>query len=82
MAKFYFNISDNEGFSAGDAPFEYPTLTAAIDQAKSVLAEMAIDGIPEGNGRRLSVEVANDRRQPVVRFTIVLMVDYSPSDSA
>ena len=66
MAKFFFNTSDNDGTLPGDSPFEYPTLTAAIEQAKTVLAEMALDGIPDGNGRCLSVEVANDHHQPIV----------------
>ena len=46
MPKFYFKTKDNDGISPGDAPFEYPSLMAAIDQAKKVLAEMALDGIP------------------------------------
>lgn len=81
MAKFYFNTRDNDGTSPGDSPFDYPTLTAAIEQAKTVLAEMALDGIPDGNGRRLSVEVENDRHQPIVTVSIELKVDY-PASSA
>ena len=81
MAKFYFNTQDNDGLSPGDWPFDYPSLTAAIEQAKCVLAEMALDGIPDGNGRRLSVEVANDHHQPVVTVSIELKVDYPENGS-
>ena len=56
-------------------------MPAAIDQAKCVLAEMALDGIPEGNGGRISVEVADDLKQPVVTLSIVLVVDYSTEDA-
>ncbi len=81
MAKFYFNISDKEGRSAGDSAFDYPTLAAAVDQAKCVLAEMALDGIPERDGGRISVEVADIFGHPVVTLSIVLMVDYSEGDA-
>jgi hypothetical protein len=50
VPRFYFKINDNDGTLPGEAPFEYPTLTAAIEQAKRVLAEMAVDGIPGDNG--------------------------------
>lgn len=76
MAKFYFNTRDNDGLSQGDLPFDYPTLTAAIEQAKSVLAEMALDGIPDGNGRCLTVEVENADHKPIVTISIELKVDY------
>jgi hypothetical protein len=76
MAKFYFNTRDNDGMLAGDSPFDYPSLTAAIEQAKNVLAEMALDGIPDGNGRQLSVEVENDDHQPIVTVSIELKVDF------
>lgn len=76
MAKFYFNTRDNDGTSPGDSPFDYPTLMDAIEQAKCVLAEMALDGIPDGNGRRLSVEVEDDHHHPIVMVSIELKVDY------
>ena len=81
MAKFYFNTRDNDGLLQGDRPFDYPTLTAAIEQAKSVLAEMALDGIPDGNGRCLAVEVENDDHKPMVTMSIELKVDYPSGGS-
>jgi hypothetical protein len=76
MAKFYFNTRDNDGMSLGDSLFEYPTLTAAVEEAKTVLAEMALDGIPDGDGRSLSVEVENDAHQPIVTVSIEFKVNY------
>jgi hypothetical protein len=76
MAKFYFNTRDNDGLSPGDSLFEYPTLRAAVEQAKTVLAEMALDGIPDGDGRCLSVEVENDTHQPIVTVSIEFKVNY------
>jgi hypothetical protein len=77
MPKFYFKTKDNDGISPGDAPFEYPTLTAAIDQAKKVLAEMALDGIPDENGRQLTVELEDGNHDPVVVVSLILKVDYA-----
>jgi hypothetical protein len=66
MSKFHFNTKDNDGIWLGDAPLECPTHTAAITQEKKVLAEMAMDGIPDGNGCQLSVEVENGEHEPLV----------------
>lgn len=77
MTAFYFNTRDNDGVSPGDSAFEYPTLMEAIEQAKKVLAEMALDGIPDGTGRRLSVELENANHQPIVTVSIELTVEYS-----
>lgn len=76
MTAFYFNTRDNDGVSSGDSPFEYPTLMDAIEQAKKVLAEMALDGIPNCTGRRLSVELENAEHQPIVTVSIELKVEY------
>lgn len=76
MAKFYFNTSDNDGLMQGDSPFDYPSLTAAIEQAKNVLAEMALDGIPDRHGSRFSVAVEDDQHQPIVTVSIELRVDF------
>ncbi|PZM10729.1 DUF6894 family protein [Rhizobium tubonense] len=76
MSKFYFKTNDNDGTWPGDSSFEFPTLMTAIEQAKKVLAEMAMDGIPDGNGRELSVEVENNDHQAVVVVSLVLNVEY------
>jgi hypothetical protein len=76
MPRFYFKTKDNDGTLPGDAAFEYPTLRAAIEQAKRVLAEMALDGIPDDNGRQLTVELEDGNHEPVVSVSLVLKVDY------
>lgn len=82
MAKFYFNISDNDGMTGGDLPYEYPTLADAVAQAKTVLSEMALDGIPRDDGSRLAVEVVDMDRRPLVTVSIVLRIDRAPGGSA
>ena len=46
MSLFYFKTIDNDGTAPGDLPFEFPDLFAAVEEAKHVLAEMALDGLP------------------------------------
>ena len=64
MSAFYFKTQDNDGTAAADLPFEFPDLFSAIEEAKHVLAEMALDGLPSAPERRLSIEVQNSERQP------------------
>ncbi len=75
MSKFYFKTKDTDGTFPGDAPFEYPTLMAAIEQAKRVLAEMALDGIPDDAGQQLSVELQNGDHEPIVTISMELTVE-------
>ena len=82
MTAFYFKVTDNDGIVAGDDAFEFPDLFAAIDQAKVVLAEMALDGLPKEPVRALEIEVQNADRAPVVRMKLELQVQYvAPSSS-
>jgi hypothetical protein len=41
---------DNDGTVPGDLPFEFADLFAAVEEAKHVLAEMALDGLPQWPG--------------------------------
>lgn len=81
MATFYFNIMDSDGLTQGDFPYEYATLAEAVSQAKTVLSEMALDGIPRDDGSRLSVEVVDGSRHPLVTVSIELRVDCVQGDA-
>jgi hypothetical protein len=74
MPRFYFKTKGNDRTSPSGAPFEYPTLTAAIEQAKRVLTEMALDGIPNDNGRQFTVELEDGNHGPVVSVSMILKV--------
>jgi len=74
MAAFYFKVIDNDGTIPADDPFEFPDLIAAIRQAKIVLAEMALDGLPEDPIKALEIEVLNADQMPVVRMTLELQI--------
>mgnify|MGYP001054499849 CR=1 FL=1 len=76
MSLFYFKTIDNDGTVPGDLPFEFPDLFAAVEEAKHVLAEMALDGLPQWPGGSLGIEVQNGDRSPIVRLRLELKVDY------
>ncbi|CAN7358224.1 hypothetical protein LJR098_002989 [Rhizobium sp. LjRoot98] len=77
MAAFYFKVIDNDGTIPADDAFDFPDLTAAIRQAKIVLAEMALDGLPEDPVKALEIEVLNADHRPVVRMKLELQILWS-----
>lgn len=77
MAAFYFNVIDNDGTIPADDAFDFPDLIAAIRQAKIVLAEMALDGLPEDPVKALEIEVLNSDRMPVVRMKLELQIQWA-----
>ena len=76
MSAFYFKTHDNDGTVAGDRSFEFPDLLSAIEEAKHVLAEMALDGLPSAPERRLSIEVQNSDHLPIVSLQLELKISY------
>ena len=79
MSVFYFKTRDNDGAEPADLPFEFPDLFAAVEEAKHVLAEMALDGLPRSPDEALSVEVQNGDRNPIVTLRLELKIDYPQS---
>lgn len=76
MSVFYFKTHDNDGTVPADRPFEFPDLFSAVEEAKHVLAEMALDGLPIAPDKKLSVEVQNGDRRPIVNLQLELKIDY------
>lgn len=76
MSVFYFKTEDNDGSLPPDLAFEFPDLFSAVEEAKAVLAEMALDGLPRSPGKLLAIEVQNGDRQAVVRLNLQLTIDY------
>ncbi|MBP1857326.1 DUF6894 family protein [Rhizobium herbae] len=77
MAAFYFNVIDNDGTIPADDAFDFSDLMAAIRQAKIVLAEMALDGLPKDPVKALEIEVQNADHMPVVRMKLELKIQWS-----
>lgn len=79
MTAFYFKVVDNDGILPADEAFHFPDLFSAVDQAKAVLAEMALDGLPHEPLDALEIEVQNSQRLPVVRMRLELKIQYLPA---
>ncbi|MEA3534588.1 DUF6894 family protein [Rhizobium sp. CC-YZS058] len=76
MPAFYFSVVDNDGVIGADEAFEFPDLTAAVEQAKTVLGEMALDGLPSAPTNMIEIEVQDSARMPVARMTLELRIQY------
>jgi len=74
MAKFYFKIQDQEDVLQPDRSFDFPGLEEAEREAKSLLAEMAVDGLPKGTLNTLSVELQDHNRVPLMTVRLVMEV--------
>jgi hypothetical protein len=76
MSVFYFKTEDNDGVATPDLAFEFPDLFSAVEEARLVLAEMALDGLPRSPENALAIEVQNGDRTPIVRLQLQLKIDY------
>ena len=76
MPGFHFRIVDRDGVFSTEQAFEFDSAEAACRHAKTVLAEMALDGLPGEPVNTYSVQVLDARRSPI--FEIRLMVETIP----
>ena len=72
MGRFYFKIQDQDGVLQPDRGFDFADLEHAKCEARTLLAEMAIDGLPNEPIDSISVELQDANRVPVVTFRLVL----------
>jgi hypothetical protein len=76
MSGFQFRFSDREGEVAPEEIYEFPDLFSAVDEAKRVLAEMALDGIPTVSGNSITVEVIDSNGLIAAKVGLTLIVAY------
>lgn len=76
MAKFYFKIQDQDGVLLPDQAFEFETVDEATEQAKTLLAEMALDGLPREPVDSISVELQDETYRPLL--TVRLLMETLP----
>ena len=74
MGRFYFKIQDQDDVIQPDRGFEFPGVEEAKNEAKFLLAEMAVDGLPKGVIESLSVELQDENRIPLLTVRLVLEV--------
>ena len=76
MFGFQFRFSDREVEVAPGEVYEFEDLFSAVDEAKRVLAEMALDGIPTVSGASITVEVINSTGLVAAKVGLTFNVDY------
>lgn len=75
MPRFYFRITDKEGSYSDADGFDFPDIESAYGAAETALAEMALDGLPVLPNDRLSIEVEDEKHDPVLAMRLILQVD-------
>lgn len=74
-----FRFKDQDGDVATYDRYDFPDLLAAIEEAKRVLGEMALDGLPGHHGEAISVQVLNSDGVAVARVGLTLSVEFPKS---
>ncbi|CAK7255046.1 hypothetical protein KYK30_18730 [Shinella yambaruensis] len=72
MGRYYFKIQDQDGVLQPDRGFDFENLAQAREEAKTLLAEMAIDGLPNEPIDSISVELQDANRVPIITFRLIL----------
>lgn len=78
MPRFTFVTKDEDGATPADRMFDFPDMEAAIVEAKKVLAEMALDGIPP-HDQPFWVEIFDADLNRVAKLALELSVEFGSS---
>jgi hypothetical protein len=74
MPCFYFDVRDGVNFTLDEVGREFDSLEAAERAAAKAAAEVGGDQLPNGDGRKVTVEVRNEQGQWVLTVTVTLEV--------
>ena len=72
MPKFFFQIIDRTSAEPIEVEHDFATAEEAKRQARTAMAEMARDGLPEEPLNMLTVEVFDAERKPIIELRLVL----------
>lgn len=72
MPRYYFASIDRDGLIPPERTYEFANDVEAIAEARRALAEMALDGLPKEPMNMLSVEVFDEKRQPIMEVRLTL----------
>jgi len=76
MTTFHFRTTDLDATLPDDEGYDFPDLPAALAEAKRLLAEMALDGLPDERGA-LRVELLNADRVAIATVALELRVSFT-----
>lgn len=77
MPGFHFRIVDRDGIFSTEQAYQFENADAACRHAKTVLAEMALDGLPGEPVNAYSVQVLDAQRHAI--YEVRLKVEIIPS---
>ena len=80
MARYFFDIEDDERFSEDDIGIECETQAAARDAAVEALPDIAKTAIPMGDRYTITVTVRDQKGQNVFRATLTVDTDWLDSN--
>lgn len=72
MGRYYFKIQDQDGVLQPDRGFDFPDIERAKAEVKTLLAEMAVDGLPNEPVDSIAVELQDENRVPILTLRLVL----------
>ncbi|RAX41250.1 DUF6894 family protein [Rhizobium tropici] len=72
MSKFLFQLLGQKGPLPVELEYNLATVEDAKRQARTALAEIARDGLPEEPLNMLAVEVFDHERRPIVELRLLL----------
>jgi hypothetical protein len=75
MARYFFDVRDNDSFYSDDDGVELPSIDTVKAQASRALAEIAKDVLPGSEVRILTIEVRDDLG-PVLRVTLRFEIEH------
>lgn len=76
MARFYFDIHDDENIAVDREGLSLPSLKAARDAAIDVLPDLAREVLPDGDQHTFVARVRDDTGKVVVEAKLSLVIKY------
>lgn len=76
MPRFTFVTKDADGPTPADRMFDFSDMEAAVDEAKKVLAEMALDGIPTSQDQPIWVEIFDAELNRVAKLALQISIEF------
>lgn len=75
MARFYFDVREDERFEPDHFGIDFPDLDAAEREAAETAASIGRDLLPKGKAREITVEVRNEHKQRVLTVTVAMKLN-------
>jgi hypothetical protein len=72
VPRFYFDLREGFGLDPDETGLDLKNIDAAETAAMHIAGEFGSDRLPASKGGAITVEVKNDKRQPVVSVRVTM----------